>query len=381
MYKNPVQCVEGSAETGEAIAVKSKNDHVPADSIRLPYKAWMKSREVVDANEGWMVTSLLVIYSFISIYYVVQLLYLHYLTYSAEAREDEGALDHVDEMARTMKFLRIAIIPMAANVYILFSQELMSTAVIPATIRRLNSSMFFWLFVLQVQVYETTRPSNIYFFPASKNLHEQNLLRCCGATKKEQQGIAPLKLFSAIINILLAVDVGYVGFGGRANDMLETLGWITCSFFGFIWLFVMVQTCRFIAEVIRQRRREQLSPNAENILKMRARAFYTIVSLNWAIISVFAQFVCIILLNIRSMMDMPGEWMSTNFVLCFFQSIHMLSICFGPLRNSIMIAIFLRNTTDRQLRVSSVQYILQKHNYYNLSEREQMLYPESVAVI
>ena len=379
MYKNPLQCIEGSAEVGEATAVKGKNDDLPEEKLRLPLKSWMASRSVVSGNEAWMTTMLMAIYFCLVLYYIIKILHLQYSVYVGEAREDEGALDHIHDLSRTMHFLRIVLVPLLANAYILFSRQLMSTSVVPATIRRLNASMFFWIFLLNVQLYETTTPSNIYFFPASKNLHEENLLRCCG--EKPKRGIAPLKLFSAIVVILISIDAGYVGFGGRGNDVLETLGWMSCTSFGFIWLFVLIQTCRFLADVIKQRHRQLLSPNAELILKMRQRAFYTVITLSWVLISMFGEFMCMLLLNVRSMMDMPGEWMVTNFVLCLCQAIHLLCICFGPLRDATIIALFLQNTTDRQLRVSSVRYMLAKHKYFDMSENEKNMYPQNVAAI
>ena len=76
MYKNPLQCVEGSAEVGEYIAVHSKNDYEPEEKFRLPFKTWMASRSVVAANEGWMLTLLLVLFSFIAIYFIARSLCL-----------------------------------------------------------------------------------------------------------------------------------------------------------------------------------------------------------------------------------------------------------------------------------------------------------------
>lgn len=379
MYKNPLQCVEGSAEVGEAIAVKGKNDEPPEEKLRLPLKPWMASRLIVSNNEAWMNTVLMIIYFCLALYYILKIAHLQYSLYVGEAREDEGALDHAHDLLRTMYFLRIVLVPLLVNAYILFSRQLMSTSVVPATIRRLNASMFFWIYILHVQLNETTTPSNIYFFPASKNMHEENLLRCCG--ENNNRGIAPLKLFSAIVVILIAIDAGYVGFGGRSNDVLETLGWLSCISFGFIWLFVLIQSCRFLADVVKQRHRQLLSPNAELILKMRQRAFYTVITLSWLQISIFGEFICMTLLNVRSMMDMPGEWMVTNFVLCLCQAVHLLCICCGPLRDSAIIAFFLQNTTDRQLRVSSVRYMLAKHKYFDMSEEEQKMYPQNVAVI
>ena len=369
MFVNPFQCIIDKEELGDEHSVQENNDQSPPERYLLDPASWLASRGTVTNNESWMTMALQIFHGCSSLYFCYKFVKIHYNLMRGEARDDSGAAALESELKRKVKFIRMAAIAYVVLGYILYSDQLMSLAPNPATVRRALSTYFMWLLLLQLQVHETADPANIYMFPASVRL-ARTYGTCC-------QKVSILRLFSSIAVVLMAVDFGYIGFGGRSNAAVETIGWVRISCIFMLWLCAMVLAARFLRDIVVNRHRD-IPSSVEHIMLMKKRALYTVVGAAWATVASFAQFICILCVNMRENFDSPGGWMTATFALALFQIVHLCAIAYGHMNDILAINWILQSTTDRQLAATCVSRILIRDGYPSMSIEDQKSYPRSV---
>ena len=187
-------------------------------------------------------------------------------------------------------------------------------------------------------------------------------------------GKSILKVSSAIVSIFMAVDFGYIGFGGRRNDFILCFDKIRTLTLAFFWLCMLILGTHFLKDVVSKRGRN-LNLSRGNVSKLKRRAFYIVLSLAWAIVATFGQISCMLCLYLTNVMDSPGIWIALKFWLILFQLGQLSAVSLENASICLQIVDTLKSSTDRQLRVMSVPYILLQDGFASMPNSERHRYP------